>query len=103
LAAIAFCFGGNITVFPAIVSDFFGLKNHSKNYGMIYQGFGIGALSGSFVAAFLGGFKPTFVTIGVLCVVSCLIAVALKPPVGARKERKRNTEVSRRTAYGRIS
>lgn len=44
VAAIAFCFGGNITVFPAIVSDFFGLKNHSKNYGIVYQGFGIGAL-----------------------------------------------------------
>jgi OFA family oxalate/formate antiporter-like MFS transporter len=55
VAAIAFCFGGNITVFPAIVGDFFGLKNHSKNYGIVYQGFGLGALAGSFIAAFLGG------------------------------------------------
>lgn len=30
VAAIAFCFGGNITIFPAIVGDFFGLANHSK-------------------------------------------------------------------------
>ena len=30
VGAVAFCFGGNITVFPAIVGDFFGLKNHSK-------------------------------------------------------------------------
>ncbi|ETT48139.1 OFA family MFS transporter [Paenibacillus sp. FSL P4-0338] len=81
VAAIAFCFGGNITVFPAIVSDFFGLKNHSKNYGIIYQGFGIGALSGSFIAAFLGGFKPTFNIIGLLCIVACILAVSLKPPV----------------------
>ncbi|WP_025691787.1 L-lactate MFS transporter [Paenibacillus zanthoxyli] len=103
VAAIAFCFGGNITVFPAIASDFFGLKNHNKNYGIIYQGFGLGALSGSIIAAFLGGFKPTFVTIGVLCAIACLIAVSLKPPVEARKERKRNTEVQGRTAYGRIS
>ena len=54
---MAFCFGGNITVFPAIVGDFFGLKNHSKNYGIIYQGFGLGALAGD-VARFgevLGG------------------------------------------------
>ncbi|MFD1773767.1 L-lactate MFS transporter [Paenibacillus rhizophilus] len=103
VAAIAFCFGGNITVFPAIASDFFGLKNHNKNYGIIYQGFGIGALSGSFIAAFLGGFKPTFVTIGVLCLISCLIAVMLKPPVNARKERKRNPEIPGRTAYEQIS
>ncbi|GAA3318277.1 hypothetical protein GCM10020331_020400 [Ectobacillus funiculus] len=26
VAGIAFCFGGNITIFPAIVADFFGLK-----------------------------------------------------------------------------
>lgn len=60
VSAIAFCFGGNITVFPAIVGDFFGLKHHRKNYGVIYQGFGIGALSGSFIAARLGGFHATF-------------------------------------------
>ena len=30
VAAVAFCFGGNITVFPAIVADYFGLKNQSK-------------------------------------------------------------------------
>lgn len=88
VAAIAFCFGGNITVFPAIVSDFFGLKNHSKNYGFIYQGFGIGALSGSFIAVILGGFKPTFIIFGLLCLLSCIIAISLKPPVEKLKEKK---------------
>lgn len=88
VAAIAFCFGGNITVFPAIVSDYFGLKNHNKNYGIVYQGFGIGALSGSFIAAFLGGFKPTFIVIGCLCLLACLIAVSLKAPMHKQKEEK---------------
>ncbi|MFF2909345.1 OFA family MFS transporter [Paenibacillus sp. NPDC057934] len=88
VAAIAFCFGGNITVFPAIVSDFFGLKNHSKNYGIVYQGFGIGALSGSFIAALLGGFKPTFIVIGLLCLLASIIAISLKPPVQKEKTEK---------------
>ena len=26
VASVAFCFGGNITIFPAIVGDFFGMK-----------------------------------------------------------------------------
>ncbi len=86
VAAIAFCFGGNITVFPAIVSDFFGLKNHGKNYGVIYQGFGIGALSGAFIAAWMGGFKPTFIIIGILCLISFLIAIMIKPPVYSERE-----------------
>ncbi|KFX07304.1 membrane protein [Pectobacterium betavasculorum] len=80
VSAIAFCFGGNITVFPAIVGDFFGLKNHSKNYGVIYQGFGIGALSGSFIAAQLGGFQATFMAIIIMSVVSQLITLWVKPP-----------------------
>ena len=86
VAAIAFCFGGNITVFPAIVGDFFGLKNHSKNYGIVYQGFGLGALAGSFIAALLGGFKPTFIVIGTLCVLSLIIAIFIKPPNHSKRE-----------------
>lgn len=80
VSAIAFSFGGNITVFPAIVGDFFGLKHHSKNYGMIYQGFGIGALSGSFIAAQLGGFQATFTAIIVMSASSLLITLWIKPP-----------------------
>ncbi|WHY78151.1 OFA family MFS transporter [Neobacillus sp. WH10] len=92
VAGIAFCFGGNITIFPAIVADFFGLKNQSKNYGVIYQGFGIGALSGSFIATALGGFAPTFTFIAVLSIVSVVIALFIKSPnQGAvLKEEKRN-------------
>jgi len=80
VAGIAFCFGGNITIFPAIVADFFGLKNQSKNYGIIYQGFGIGALSGSFIAAALGSFVSTFTFIAVLSIISVVIALFIKAP-----------------------
>lgn len=92
VAGIAFCFGGNITIFPAIVADFFGLKNQSKNYGVIYQGFGIGALSGSFIATALGGFAPTFTFIAVLSIVSVVIALFIKSPNqgSVLKEEKRN-------------
>lgn len=80
VGAVAFCFGGNITVFPAIVGDFFGLKNHSKNYGIIYQGFGLGALAGSFIANHFGGFHATFMVMGVLSVISLLITLFIKAP-----------------------
>ena len=77
VASIAFCFGGSITVFPAIVGEFFGANNQTKNYGIIYQGFGLGALSGSFIAAAAGGFKPTFMIIGILCLVSIILAATI--------------------------
>lgn len=90
VAAIAFCFGGNITVFPAIVADFFGLKNQSKNYGIIYQGFGIGAISGSFIASSLGGFIPTFKLIALLSIISVIIAMVIKVPGINKKEKYQN-------------
>lgn len=79
VASIAFCFGGNITVFPTIVGDFFGSKNQTKNYGIIYQGFGFGALSGSFIATLAGGFMPTFIIVGGLCIVSIILTYMMNP------------------------
>ncbi len=86
VGAVAFCFGGNITVFPAIVGDFFGLKNHSKNYGIIYQGFGLGALAGSFIANHFGGFHATFMVMGALSALSLLITLFIKAPQAVELE-----------------
>ena len=80
VSVIAFCFGGNITIFPPVVGEFFGLRNQTKNYGVIYQGFGIGALSGSIVAGAMGSFRITFIVIGVMCIISSLILAFIKPP-----------------------
>ncbi|PQP82299.1 oxalate/formate antiport family MFS transporter [Paenibacillus sp. PCH8] len=94
VAAIAFCFGGNITVFPAIVADYFGLKNQSKNYGVIYQGFGFGALAGAFISALLGGFHLTFIVIAVLCAVSLLLALIITPPGQGRHARSADKQMN---------
>lgn len=94
VAAVAFCFGGNITVFPAIVADYFGLKNQSKNYGVIYQGFGFGALAGSFISALLGGFHLTFIVIAVLCAISLLLALIITPPGQGRRARQRDKQMN---------
>lgn len=80
VACIAFSFGGTITVYPSLVSDFFGLNNLTKNYGAIYLGFGLGSLCGSLVAAVFGGFTATFYAILVLLSVSLLLSLLLKAP-----------------------
>ncbi|WP_040209031.1 L-lactate MFS transporter [Neobacillus jeddahensis] len=106
VAGIAFCFGGNITIFPAIVADFFGLKNQSKNYGIIYQGFGFGAISGSFIASSLGGFVPTFKLIAVLSIVSLLIAMTIKAPgqgPSRTKERRNSKDIRSMTPRTKAS
>ncbi|HWJ78659.1 MAG TPA: OFA family MFS transporter [Niallia sp.] len=104
VAAIAFCFGGNITVFPAIVADYFGLQNQNKNYGVIYQGFGFGALAGSIVAAILGGFEATFTVIAALCIVSFIIALMIKPPFEKDAQPKEDSEkVNNMQPHTRVS
>ena len=97
VASIAFFFGGNITVFPAIVGDFFGTKNQTKNYGIIYQGFGLGAISGSFIGSLTGGFKPTFIIIGALCLISIVLASTIQS-VRSHQKVRHNTKLLEKMA-----
>ncbi|WP_108651790.1 OFA family MFS transporter [Dongshaea marina] len=86
VACIAISFGGSITVYPSLVSDFFGLEHLTKNYGLIYLGFGIGSLLGSIVASLFGGFIATFWVIFSLLVISLLLSLTLTPVRSSAKE-----------------
>ncbi|VTT26910.1 resistance protein [Klebsiella pneumoniae] len=88
IACVAFSFGGTITVYPSLVSDFFGLNNLTKNYGVIYLGFGIGSVMGSLIASLFGGFTITFSLIMALLVISLLLSATIRMPhkQAARKE-----------------
>ncbi|MDU7948085.1 MULTISPECIES: L-lactate MFS transporter [Clostridium] len=97
VASIAFCFGGNITVFPAIVGDFFGVNNQTKNYGVIYQGFGLGAISGSFISSLTGGLKSTFIVIGALCLISIVLASTIQT-VKSHQKVKRSSKLVEKVA-----
>ncbi|MFT8908830.1 MAG: OFA family MFS transporter [Lentilactobacillus diolivorans] len=96
--AMAFCFGGNITVFPTFVSDYFGLKNTSRNYSMIYQGFGIGAIIVGFLmasgnplnpqkvvlsngAVLTQNFNLTYWVLLIMVIISLVIFAFIKKPI----------------------
>lgn len=78
IACIAFSFGGSITVYPSLVSDFFGLNNLTKNYGVIYLGFGLGSIIGSVVASVFGGFIAAFHLILALQAISLLLMLIVR-------------------------
>ncbi|MDQ4429954.1 MAG: MFS transporter [Yokenella regensburgei] len=80
IACVAFNFGGTITVFPSLVSEFFGLNNLAKNYGVIYLGFGIGSICGSLIASLFGGFFVTFCVIFALLIVSLALSTTIRQP-----------------------
>jgi OFA family oxalate/formate antiporter-like MFS transporter len=81
IACVAFNFGGTITVFPSLVSEFFGLNNLAKNYGVIYLGFGIGSICGSLIAS-LFGFYVTFCVIFALLILSLALSTTIRQPKG---------------------
>lgn len=81
IACVAFSFGGTITVFPSLVSDFFGLNNLTKNYGAIYLCYGIGSILGSLVATLFGGFMVTFGLIMSLLAISLVLSLTIRQPV----------------------
>lgn len=89
ICAIAFAFGGNLTVFPSIVADYFGTDNHNKNYGIIYQGFGVGGILGGLIANIMGGFKPTFWVMLFVSLTALVIMVFISPP----KNKKVNSKI----------
>ena len=44
VASVAFCFGGNITIFPAIVGDFFGMKTIVRTTELCIKDLDLGRL-----------------------------------------------------------
>ncbi len=52
VAAIGFLYGGYLGTFPAITADYFGSKHVGMIYGMVLLGFGVGAVSASYIGGF---------------------------------------------------
>lgn len=56
LVAIGFCFGGFVSIFPAITTENFGNKNSGSNYGIMFAGYAMASMVGPRVAV---SFKDT--------------------------------------------
>lgn len=90
LACVAFNFGGHLTTYPPLVAEFFGINSVTKNYGVIYLGFGIGSFLGSVIATEFGGFHATFLVTLVLLAVSIIISTTISPPQRKREGDDKN-------------
>ena len=51
VCTVGFCFGGYLSLYPAITADFFGAKHIGVNYGWMFTAFGIGGIVGPYMAA----------------------------------------------------
>ncbi len=85
---IGFFYGGFLSNFPAFTADLFGAKNMATNYGMVLIGFGIGAVSSSYIAGYFKNIAkddinlmfPAFVVAAVAAVIGVLLVSVIKKP-----------------------
>jgi len=80
------CLGGWLAIAPTATASYFGMKDNSRNYGLVFTAYGAGAIIGGIVSAqakdILGAFQPFFLIVAGLSVIGIIVAFTLlKTPV----------------------
>jgi len=84
IAFTGIVFGGFLAVMPALATYFFGQKNLGSNYGLLFTGYGLGAIVATFAAGILhdtyGSYVPAFYVGIALSLVGLVVSLLVRPP-----------------------
>jgi len=84
IALTGLVFGGFLAVMPALSTLFFGSKNQAANYGMLFTGYGLGAVVALFVGALVraetGSYLYAFYLSAFLAIVGIVLSLSVRPP-----------------------
>jgi OFA family oxalate/formate antiporter-like MFS transporter len=58
---VAVGYGGFLALFPTFTNQEFGSYRYASNYGVVYQAYGLAALSGIFIKSLVGSYTNTFI------------------------------------------
>jgi OFA family oxalate/formate antiporter-like MFS transporter len=87
-AVVFFGWGEIFSLFPSTLTDTFGTKNATANYGFLYMAQGVGSVFGGPFAALLhdieGSWLPVFAVIITMDVLTALLALFALKPLRAR-------------------
>jgi OFA family oxalate/formate antiporter-like MFS transporter len=79
---IGFNYGTNLSLFPSLTKDHWGLKNFGVNYGIVFTAWGVGGLVMGRVSQMLiahsGGYTSSFLTAFALLIVGAFMTFALE-------------------------
>ncbi|MFP3566644.1 oxalate/formate MFS antiporter, partial [Paraburkholderia sp. SIMBA_030] len=85
---VFFGWGEIFSLFPSTLTDTFGTRHATENYGWLYISQGIGSIFGGPLAALLhqhaGSWVPVFATAITLDIVTALLAIAVLKPMRRR-------------------
>ncbi|MDO8964065.1 MAG: OFA family MFS transporter [Coriobacteriia bacterium] len=83
-AAVGFCYGANLSLFPSTTAGFFGTKHLGVNYGLVFTAWGVGGVFGSMTAGSIvdsaGSYGVAYAVAAVLCLVASALTFATKAP-----------------------
>ena len=79
------CLGGWLAIAPTATTTFFGVKNYSRNYGVVFLSYGIGAIIGGLISGWsvdtFKGYNASFIITAVLAALAIVIAFTMLKPV----------------------
>lgn len=84
-ALIGANYGANLSLFPSITKDLWGLKSFGMNYGVLFTAWGVGGLVLPRLQQMLtansgGSYASSFTTAGVLLILGAALTLAIKSP-----------------------
>ncbi len=88
-AAVGFCYGANLSLFPSTTAGFFGTKHLGVNYGLVFTAWGMGGVFGSMLAGMIvdrtGSYGPAYAVAATLCLLAAGITFVTKAPATSQR------------------
>lgn len=74
---IGACFGGYLGTFPSVCADYFGTRNLTVNYALLFAAFSVAAIAGPMAAGRIetatGTYVNAFIVAGILSLAGCVL------------------------------
>ncbi len=75
---VAVGYGGFLALFPTFTNQEFGSFRYASNYGVVYQAYGLAALSGIFIKSIVGSYTSTFIFSAVAASIGLALSFRIK-------------------------
>ena len=87
VVGVAVGYGGFLALFPTFTNQQWGTYRYGSNYGIVYQAYGLAALSGIFIKSVVGSYTNTFIVSAVAATIGLGIAFLIKERAPATTEK----------------
>jgi OFA family oxalate/formate antiporter-like MFS transporter len=78
VVGIAVGYGGFLALFPTFTNQQWGIFRYGSNYGIVYQAYGLSALTGIFIKSVVGTFTNTFIVAAIAAAVGLGVSFFIK-------------------------